>query len=419
MQSEKRNIERMADVTPEFEYSKIQHFISESPWDARTVLDDIARHASPIFQDIKTKFRDEKVGLTIDESGIVKKGKKSVGASRQYCGTVGKKENCQNLVVAALSINKYYTPIDEELFLAKTWSEDDERMREAGVPEERRKKGHQTKPELAFEIIERQVDLGTDFDFIAADGLYGNDVKFLKKIDALGKLFVIDIHSDQRIYLEKPSYTPPPTKEGGRGRKATKNILNGTAIRVDSFMETLGESDWRLVKIRKGTKGWIKSDAYCLKTYTVDKDTEEIYERILLIRRTVMEDGSFEYKYILSNAKDGEFRLEELIRMQAQRYFVERTFQELKQDVGVDQYQVRGWLALHHHLSICLLVQLYILSERWYFKDEIPLLSSSDLRKIVIRTYATKYVDRDEVYRQMEKRHEVRRRDCKRNYKNE
>lgn len=398
-------MERISEIIPQAEYHQIQHFISESPWDYTLATEQVSVEVSEILQQEK-ECKNDKIGLIIDETGMEKKGTKSVGVARQYNGNLGKVDNCQVMVCAGLSLKKRYSLVDFELFLPQEWTSDKSRMTVAKVPLERQEKGYQTKPELALELIKRQLKLGVKFDYIAADALYGNSPKFLKSLDDLNQLFVIDIHSNQEIYLEKPSII----QQENKGVKIiTKLISTENPIKVNAFIKTLKESDFEEVELRKGTKGAIKCLGFQQKIYTYDKKTHQISERILLIKKTQNKDDSFEIKYIFSNANWGEFTLEELLKMQAQRYFIERSFQEIKQDLGCADYQVRGWLAFHHHVSLCLLAQLFILKEKILFKEELPQLSAYDVREIMVRTYATKYQeDEQEVYRQMNKRHRQR-----------
>lgn len=161
-QGRKRNIERVADS----EYHRIQHFISESPWNARVGFDRVARNVSKIFESCGS------VGLLIDESSHLKKGTESVGVSRQYAGTIGKVDNYQVAVYAALSAGKHYGLIDTALHLPKTWTDDKQRSLDAGIPEEQIV--FKPKVEQALEIVQHQISIGTRFHFVAADVLYGN-----------------------------------------------------------------------------------------------------------------------------------------------------------------------------------------------------------------------------------------------------
>jgi SRSO17 transposase len=150
-------------------------------------------------------------GLLIDESGWVKKGNKSVGARHQYCGNVGKTANSQVAVFACLSNGKYASLIDTKLYLPKDWCNDIERCDEAGIP----KSGirFKTKLELAMEIIEHQQQMWIDFDYAAADRFYGNDMNFARTLDNKGLTYMLDIHSDQKIYTEKPELYLPERKK--------------------------------------------------------------------------------------------------------------------------------------------------------------------------------------------------------------
>jgi SRSO17 transposase len=129
-QGQKRNMERMSERVVESEYKRIQHFISESPWDARLGFDKVAKDTSKVFESY------ERLALLIDESAHRKKGQLSVGVARQGCGTIGKVDNCQVAVYAALSAEKYYGLIDTALYLPQSWTEDEERCKKAKVPKE-------------------------------------------------------------------------------------------------------------------------------------------------------------------------------------------------------------------------------------------------------------------------------------------
>jgi len=165
-QGQKRNIERITERVTDSEYSQIQHFISESPWDARVGFDTVAEDTSKVLESY------DRVALLLDESAHRKKGQHSVGVARQYCGTIGKVDNCQVAVYAALSAEKYYGLIDTALYLAESWTEDKERCKKVKVPKEHMT--YKTKVELALDIVKHQIAIGTRFHYIGADGLYGN-----------------------------------------------------------------------------------------------------------------------------------------------------------------------------------------------------------------------------------------------------
>ncbi len=330
---------------------------------------------------------------------------------RQYCGSLGKVDNCQVAVFAALSSEKYYGLIDTELYLSEDWTKSKSRLKKAGVPLERH--NPQTKLELALAIIKRQISLGTRFDYMAADGFYGDDYKLLKAIDSLDKLFVFDIHKNHNIYLEAPHILISSREENQKGRSHSRYQSLSQPIEVREYIKTLENEDWKDVVIRNGTKGQLKCKAYLRKVYTWDRKSENYCERMLIIRKTILEGEEEEIKYILSNAKEMQHSLQALLEMQAQRYFVERTLQEVKSDIGASEYQIRGWLAWHHHMALCMQAQHFILEEKIKFKETIPLLSAFDVRQIMIRTYSNKHDDEQQVWLQMEYRHKQRAYDIK------
>jgi len=397
-QSRKQNIERICEDVVDADYSSIQHFISESPWDARAVMNKVAGDSSKALAALG------RVGLLIDESSHLKKGDNSVGVSRQYAGCIGKVDNCQVAVYGALSTGSYYQLIDCELYLPKIWTEDRKRCKKAGVPEERM--SHQSKSELALEIVKRQLAEGTHFDWVGADGLYGNDSWLLGELDALDQLFVIDIHSDQRVYINEPEIAIP-VKTNNRGRTPSRFKTNSQSIEVRQLLLSLPESAWEDVHIRNGTSEEIKAKATVLNVYAWDGKSDHAIERKLIIRKTKTKNGE-EIKYSFSNAFDNEFTLEELVRMQAQRYFIEQSFRDAKQEVGMSKYQVRGWLAWHHHMAMVMMATQFILFERLLHKEELPLLSAFDVREIIMHTYANKKDDIKEALQIMKNRHRQR-----------
>lgn len=162
MQARRRNILQIRDVVPESDEQALHHFISNSRWDERAVLNKIARDANDLLGGTDDSF------LLIDESGIPKKGRESVGVSRQWCGNVGKVDNCQTSVFAALGQGSIGTLIDTALFLPQEWTRDRARMKNAGVPRDAQR--FRTKQELAVDLIERALNNGVQFSWVGFDG---------------------------------------------------------------------------------------------------------------------------------------------------------------------------------------------------------------------------------------------------------
>ena len=401
-QGQKRNIERMGESVEDSNYSGLQHFISEAPWHHRAVMDQVS-------EDINTSLRTEKtpIGFIIDESSHEKKGDKSVGVARQYCGTKGKVDNCQVAVYGAYSTGKYYGLADCSLFLPDVWIKDKKRCDKAGIPKENRV--YKSKPKLALEMIKRQVALGNQVDFVGGDGLYGNDYSLMDGLDELGLTGVLDVHEDQYVFLKEPAIAIPD-KATGKGRTATRYKTDAKATEARALYKQLVESGFHFeeIAIRPGTKGAIKSKVAVINVYTWNGYSPHSKQRQLLIRISTTDSGNQEIKYALCNANAEQYTIAQIAQMQAQRYFVERSFQECKTDIGMSEYQVRGWKAWHHHMAMCMMAQAYVLAEKKEHQQEMPLLSAYDIRQVIMQTYIRKDNDYQQVEAQIRYRHKQR-----------
>ncbi len=233
-QSKLGNMEQMSGVVKDAGYHQIQHFISESPWDARTVTDSVAEDTDKLFSDI------EEVYLLFDESAHTKKGAKRVGVARQYSGQLGKVDNCQVAVYGVLSAGKYCSLIDARLYLPEEWASDKGRCRSAGIPTAEIK--FRTKLGLALEMIAHQKQKGTRSHWIGGDGLYGHDGKFRGKIGSMGLLYMLDIHGTDGVYTEGPTIGIPE-KQSKRGRKPTLPKADKARTKACDIAKGLAQED--------------------------------------------------------------------------------------------------------------------------------------------------------------------------------
>lgn len=366
-----RNIERISEELGAH-YHQMQHFISESNWNGRKIIDQVAKEVS------KTLPKRKLTGLIIDESGWVKKGDKSVGVGHQYCGNVGKTANSQVAVFACLSNGDFASMIDTRLYLPQDWINDPARCDEAGIPEHERK--FKTKLELAAEIIEHQVSQGISFNFISADGYYGNDANFAHLIDKLGLVYMLDIHENQTIYLERPELLLPQ-RTSAKG--ATPKRLKATtqSISVSKYLETLDTKDWQLLTVRNTTKGKLKGEYHFVNVYIWNKSLNQIEPRLLMIRKSKSSKGTVEIKYSFTNTNLEQYTPQALAYMQAQRFFVEHCIKESKQIIGLDQYQTRLWNAWIHQVALNFMISSFMLKEKLVCFDDLPLLSAKDIKE--------------------------------------
>jgi len=226
-------------------YYQMHHFITESTWSGRKLIDQVAKEVNFLLP------KGKLTGLIIDESGWVKKGNKSVGVGHQYCGNVGKLSNSQVAVFAALNNGDFCSMVDARLFLPEDWCADSKRCDEAGIPISERT--FKTKLQIAYEIVEHQSNQ-IDFDFVSADGYYGNDADFARKIDELGYLYMLDIHANQSIYLE-PTELEIPERKSAKGPTPKRLKATKPSMSVSDYMGELTDEHWQKLTVRNTTKG--------------------------------------------------------------------------------------------------------------------------------------------------------------------
>lgn len=396
VQSEKKNMERMAEVVPGSDEQALQHFLSNSFWNDQAVMDQVALEAN------RQLGGHAGTGLMIDEVGITKKGAHSVGVARQWNGRLGKVDNCQVGVFAALSLGARATLIDKRLYLPQEWIDDPERCKEAKIPKHQRTL--KSKAALALEMVRHQRRLGVKFAWVGGDGGYGKDPALLRALEDDGETFVMDVHRNQRVYLDDPQ---PQWVEGkgARGRPTRRLQAQSDPIKVEDWVKAQDPSAWTRVALRESTKGQLRVEILHRRVWLWDRKEERARHWHLIVRREI--DSPKEIKYTLSNAA-ADTTPQRLAQMQGQRFWIERQFEDSKGEVGLDHYQTRGWAAWHRHMTLVSMAMLFMLQERTLQQATYPLLSCADIECLLARFLPRRDLDPDEVIRQMEVRHRKR-----------
>jgi len=399
IQTDRANMERMEESVAATEYEALQQFISDSPWSAREVFDRVAANADVLVGGTGA------TALIIDESGFAKKGRASVGVSRQWNGRLGKVENSQVAVFGALAAGERVVPVDVALFLPKEWTDDPARCEKAGVPKDARE--HRTKPQLALDIVQRQRRLGVRFDYVCADGLYGNSGAFCRALDDCNETFLMHVHSDQHVYLEDPRPVVP-RRRSSRGKPPSRLKAQCDSVRVDALAKDLSPAEWERVVVRKTTKGPLKVDIHRREVWVWDEEEQQQQARAwqLVIRRDCTD--AHEIKYCLTNATASTPTVA-LARMEAQRFWIERAFQDGKSEASMADYQVRGWVAWHHHMALVLMAMLFMTRYRMLLSTTVPLLSCYDIRTLLAHFLPRGNATTADVLLQLERRHRKRR----------
>lgn len=412
-------MERMEESSPsQIEYTRYQQFITHSPWSAEDVIAHVRSDVSAMIQSHPAQADcSRSTGLLLDESGHRKSGAHSVGVARQYLGHLGKVDNGQVGVYASLIRDGVGSLVDQRLYLPKSWTQDKRRCQKAGIPPHARH--YRTKLELALEMVDAAINEGIPFDWVGGDGLYGHSYDLAKGLDERGVAFLLEVHSDQQVYLDEPQVYLPEAKPG-RGRKPTRLRSDQTTTRVDAYARSLHEQDWTRLRVRKTTKGWLEADYHARLCWVWDGQEQAPRARILLIRRDFDKQGrTTALKYCLANTDLEQAPLEELAYRQSQRYWIERRFQDAKQELGLSDYQIRKWNGWHHHHAICLLALYLLEAERLDHRSEVPLMSVRDARIMVTAEIAVNMIASNPVdaqWEKMKRRHHKRQKDIQRHY---
>jgi SRSO17 transposase len=395
MQATRKNMERMEEHVIGADDQALQYMLTEAQWDSQAVMDQVAQEANQLL-------RGDESCLVLDESGFEKKGEHAVGVARQWNGRLGKVDNCQVGVFAAWGRGARATLIDYRLYLPERWSEDAPRCKKMGIPESFRP--FKTKSELALEMVRHQRQQGIQFAWVGADGGYGKEPAFLRGLDDMDEIFVVEVHKDQLIYLEDPQPVIPQ-KKNKRGRKTSRYQAQTQPVRVDNWKQAQPEQAWQRYKLRDSTKGELIVEIVHQRVWLWDKNEAHAHHWHLLVRR---EHNSQETcKYTLSNAP-AETGTQQLAQMQGQRYWIERAFEDGKSESGMADYQARKWHSWHHHMALVSMAMLFMVKERERYQEEIPLLSCNDIETLLRTFLPRRDIDPDEVVRQMEKRHRRR-----------
>jgi SRSO17 transposase len=351
---ERKSVEPMAARTAparvSAQHQSLLHFVGAGGWSDEKMLAKISEQVVPAI----TKHGPIEVWI-IDDTGLPKKGRHSVGVKSQYCGQLGKEANCQ--VAVSLSIANHFAslPIGYRLYLPKEWAEDRVRRDRAGVPEEIRFK---TKQQIALELIQRAHASGVPLGVLLMDLDYGRDSRLRASVSAIGLSYVAGIQPNALMW--------PP----GTGPKRPDKALNNTGRRDEPDLmsakevaRALPKHAWRTIKWREGSADWLSSRFARVRVRVGYNGAipGQVAEEWLLIEWP--EDEDEPTKYWLSTLP-AEISFRQLVDIAKMRWRIERDYQELKQEVGLGHYEGRGWRGFHHHATLCIAAYGFLACER-------------------------------------------------------
>jgi SRSO17 transposase len=358
---ERKSVEPMAArLAPENvrrAHQSLHHLVADAPWSDEAMLQQVRRYVLPAME-----TTGPVVCWIVDDTGFPKKGTHSVGVARQYCGQVGKQENCRVAVSLSVATWTSSLPIAWRLYLPEGWARKGKPRRQAGVPEEVE---FQTKPQMALEQIRRAVEEGIPSGVVVADAGYGIDSQFRAGLTELGLEYVLGVQSSTTVW--EPGQQPLPSRPWkGRGRppRLLRRDREHRPLSVKQLALALPASAWKGVTWRQGSTRTLRSRFAAVRLRPAHRDywqAEPHPEEWLLIE---WPRGEAEpTKYWLSTLP-AETSLPDLVKLAKQRWIIERDYQELKQELGLGHYEGRGWRGFHHHGTLCIAAYGFLVAER-------------------------------------------------------
>ena len=366
---ERKSVEPMAArVAPgrvQAAHQSLHHFVANAEWSDEAVLAVVRAQVLPAIE------REGPIrAWIVDDTGFPKKGRHSVGVARQYCGQLGKQDNCQIAVSLSVASDHASLPIAYRLYLPEAWANDPARRAKAGVPED---VVFRTKPQIALDQIQAAVAAGVPQGVVLADAGYGSDTAFRTALTEMGLTYVVGIPSSTSLW--PPGTEPlPPKTWSGRGRPPTlvRRDPDHKPISAKEVAETLPDGAWHTIAWREGTNAPLSSRFAAVRVRPAHRDygrSAPRHEEWLLIEWPQGE--SEPSKYWLSTLPQ-DTAIADLVDQAKLRWRIERDYRELKQEIGLGHYEGRGWRGFHHHATLCIAAYGFLVSERSRIPPSAP-----------------------------------------------
>lgn len=339
MPADRKSVEPMAAMTaPErtaAQHQSLLHFVGQGEWSDKAVLAKVRAHVVP-----KIETHGAILAWIVDDTGFPKKGKHSVGVARQYCGQLGKQDNCQVAVSLSIANEHASLPVAYRMYLTENWANDAARRKKVGVPEDIVFK---TKPQIALQQIEWACANGVPRGDVVADAGYGAEAKFRTRITELGLRYVVGVKSTNTVWMSDDPEKP---------------------VSVEQVALAVPKAAWRKIGWRQGTNATLSGRFARVRLRSAhDRGAAAatIAQEWLLIEWP--QDEEKPTKYWLSTLRSS-ITLTHLVSTAKLRWRIERDYLELKQEIGLGHFEGRGWRGFHHHATLCIAAYGFLVSER-------------------------------------------------------
>ena len=363
MDGERKSVEPMSEKVNASERG-MQRLLTEVKWDHNGVFGEYRRR-------MLAETADAQGVLIIDDTGFPKKGRHSVCVSRQYCGALGKVDNCQIGLSMTYVGQEFAWPYAMELFVPKSWDDSDD----PGCVAMRKKTympvdvHYREKWQMALDLIDQAKSDGVPHRAVVADGWYGDILDFRRGLDDRQESYIVGVYSDTQVFLESPVFVQPDLQEKKRGRKRTYPQLietNPTPIKVSELGKCVAEGDWEHLEIRRDSLDKpLVIEAVSRRVFPAQGYRKGIAHEVvwLIIERRKRDDCKYELRYFFSNMPQDMPTLE-MVRLFHERFWIEQGYQQLKEELGLDHHEGRSWIGWQRHVLLVILAFGYLTLQR-------------------------------------------------------
>lgn len=348
---------RLAPANVRRMHQSLHPVVADAPWSDEALLRQVRSTVLPAMQK-----HGPVVCWIVDDTGFPKKGSHSVGVARQYCGQVGKQDNCRVAVSLSVATWSSSLPIAYSLYLPEVWANDKRHRKEAGIPQEVQ---FQTKPQIALGQIRAAVEEKVPRGVVVADAGYGVDGAFRSALTELGLEYVVGVQSSTTVWKPGMNPLPPlPRKRLGRPPRLLRRDPEHQPVSVKELALSLPQDAWQTLTWRQGTRHKLRSRFAAVRVRPAHRDywqAEPHAEEWLLIEWAKGEVEPAKYWLATLTART---KRKDLVAIAKQRWIIERDYQELKQELGLGHYEGRGWRGFHHHATLCIAAYGFLVAER-------------------------------------------------------
>ncbi|MDP8917827.1 MAG: IS701 family transposase [Pseudomonadota bacterium] len=366
----RKSVESLAAVTApagvSAKHQSLLHFVGQSPWSDEALLARVRDWVLPRMIERAGPIS----AWIVDDTGFPKKGKHSVGVARQYCGQLGKQDNCQVAVSLSIVNEKASLPVAWRLYLPEHWAQDPALRQKAKIPDS---VVFWTKPQIALDQIRAAAAAGTPTGVILADAGYGADGAFRAGLSELDLEYVVGVQPTLSVWRPGEAPMPPKTWSGtGRPPSLLRRSRDHKPLSAKALAQELPAETWQTVLWREGSNVDLASRFAAVRVRPASRDynlTQPRPEEWLLIEWP--EDDAEPLKYWLSTLPS-DTPLRDLVATAKLRWRIERDYRELKQELGLGHFEGRGWRGFHHHASLCIAAYGFLISERETIPPSAP-----------------------------------------------